>query len=87
MLAMDMKCGTYLSRWTTASKHLLPIDVFLFTGGRPAVDRLLKVFTFSSCRFASCGGDRQVFLWDVSTGKIIRKFRGHDSAINTVSVI
>ena len=36
------------------------------------------------CRFASCGGDRQVFLWDVSTGSIIRKFRGHDAYINTV---
>ena len=35
-------------------------------------------------RFASCGGDRQVFLWDVSTGSIIRKFRGHDAYINTV---
>ncbi len=38
----------------------------------------------SRCRFASCGGDRQVFLWDVSTGNIIRKFRGHDAYINTV---
>ena len=36
------------------------------------------------CRFASCGGDRQVFLWDVSTGNVIRKFRGHDSAVNAV---
>lgn len=36
------------------------------------------------CRFASCGGDRQIFLWDVSTGNIIRKFRGHDSAVNAV---
>ena len=35
-------------------------------------------------RFASCGGDRQVFLWDVATGNIIRKFRGHDAYINTV---
>lgn len=35
-------------------------------------------------RFASCGGDRQVFLWDVGTGNIIRKFRGHDAYINTV---
>ena len=35
-------------------------------------------------RFASCGGDRQVFLWDVSTGAIVRKFRGHDATINAV---
>lgn len=32
-------------------------------------------------RLASCGGDKQVFLWDVSTGRIIRRFRGHDSEV------
>ena len=37
------------------------------------------------CRIASCGGDRQLFLWDVGTGKIIRKFKGHNGAINAVS--
>lgn len=26
----------------------------------------------------------QVFLWDVSSGKVIRKYRGHDAAINSV---
>ena len=36
-------------------------------------------------RIASCGGDRQVFLYDVSTGRIIRRFRGHDAApVNAV---
>lgn len=35
-------------------------------------------------RFASCGGDRQIFLWDVSTGNIIRKFRGHEAIVNAV---
>lgn len=39
----------------------------------------------TTIRFASCGGDRQIFLWDVHTGNIIRKFRGHDSAINAVT--
>ena len=32
-----------------------------------------------SARLASCGGDRQVFFWDVATGKYLRKFRGHDA--------
>ncbi|CAN1826315.1 WD repeat domain-containing protein 83 [Linum perenne] len=27
---------------------------------------------------------RQVFYWDVSTGRVIRKFRGHDSEVNAV---
>ena len=35
-------------------------------------------------RLASCGGDRQVFLWDVSSGRIVRKFRGHDSEVRSV---
>ena len=36
-------------------------------------------------RIASCGGDRQVFLYDVSSGRTIRKFRGHESApVNSV---
>lgn len=36
-------------------------------------------------RLASCGGDRAVFSWDVATGRIIRKFRGHDGVANSVS--
>lgn len=32
-------------------------------------------------KLCSCGGDRQVFYWDVSTGRVIRKFRGHDSEV------
>eukprot|EP00850_Spirogloea_muscicola_P007667 SM000039S14497 [mRNA] locus=s39:391996:394293:- [translate_table: standard] len=30
---------------------------------------------------ASCGGDRQVFLWDVATTRVVRKFRGHDGEV------
>ncbi|MFS7957865.1 putative transcription factor WD40-like family [Helianthus anomalus] len=33
-------------------------------------------------KICSCGGDRQVFYWDVSTGRVIRKFRGHDSEVS-----
>lgn len=34
-------------------------------------------------KLSSCGGDRQVFYWDVASGKVIRKFRGHDSEVGT----
>lgn len=37
-------------------------------------------------KFASAGGDRQLFLWDVATGQTIRKFAGHDGVINSVSM-
>jgi len=33
-------------------------------------------------RFASVGGDKNAFIWDVATAKIIRKLTGHDSRIN-----
>ncbi|KAL9252884.1 WD repeat domain-containing protein [Drosera capensis] len=35
-------------------------------------------------KLCSCGGDRQLFYWDVATGRVIRKFRGHDSEVNAV---
>lgn len=35
--------------------------------------------------FASCGGDRQVFLWDSVTGRIIRQFQGHHLKVNTLN--
>lgn len=31
-----------------------------------------------NAKFASCGRDRAVFVWDVPTGSVIRKFEGHD---------
>lgn len=34
-------------------------------------------------KLCSCGGDRQIFFWDV-VGRVIRKFRGHDSEVNSV---
>ncbi|KFY73599.1 hypothetical protein V499_06324, partial [Pseudogymnoascus sp. VKM F-103] len=41
-----------------------------------------------NARFASCGGDRSVFLWDVATAKTTRRFggqHGHTARINTVA--
>lgn len=35
-----------------------------------------------NARFASCGGDRACFLWDVTTGSVTRRFEGHAQRIN-----
>ena len=35
-------------------------------------------------KFASSGGDRQVFLWDVMTGQTIRRISGHMGKVFTV---
>lgn len=41
----------------------------------------IKVCSDNS-KFASVGGDRMAFFWDVSTGNIIRRLRGHEGKIN-----
>jgi len=45
---------------------------------------LIRGRAVDNARFASCGGDRQPFLWDVATGRIIRKFKGHDKEVNCI---
>lgn len=35
-------------------------------------------------QFASCGGDKIVFLWDVAEGRTLRKFFGHEARVNCV---
>lgn len=37
-----------------------------------------------NARFASVGGDRQVFLWDVEQGGTIRRWTGHNSRVEAV---
>ena len=39
--------------------------------------RLCTSSTKDSSRFASSGGDKLVFYWDVASSKIVRKFHGH----------
>jgi mitogen-activated protein kinase organizer 1 len=42
--------------------------------------------TDDNARFISVGGDRSGFVWDVATGKVIRKFGTHHSRINCCSI-
>jgi mitogen-activated protein kinase organizer 1 len=37
-----------------------------------------------NARFASVGGDRQVFLWDVEQGATTRRWSGHNSRVEAV---
>lgn len=37
-----------------------------------------------NARFASVGGDRQVFLWDVEQGNTTRRWTGHTSRVEAV---
>ena len=38
-------------------------------------------FFRDNSKLCSCGGDRQIFYWDVSTRCVIRKFHGHDGEV------
>lgn len=34
--------------------------------------------------FASCGGDKSVFVWDVTSGRVLRRLLGHEQRVNAV---
>ena len=38
-----------------------------------------------NAQFASCGGDKTVFLWDVSTAQTVRRFVGHAARVQAVA--
>ena len=40
--------------------------------------------TNDNARFASVGGDKQVFLWDVATARTLRRWTGHFGRVNCV---
>ena len=47
--------------------------------------RVLDVSIASdNASFASCGGDRTVFLWDVTSGLVLRRLMGHEQRVNCV---
>lgn len=37
-------------------------------------------------RFASCGGDKTFYIWDVMTGQILRKILAHNHRINCLAL-
>jgi len=38
-----------------------------------------------NAKFASAGGDKDFFLWDVTTAQVVRKFTGHERKINSLA--
>lgn len=67
----------------SVSTHALPHRNLISTECFPRDLRVLWLQADNS-RLASCGGDKQVFFWDVATGAVLRKFRGHDGKVNCV---
>lgn len=44
------------------------------------------VISSDNNKFASAGGDRVTFLWDVGTGRVIRRIQGHSQRINCLEM-
>lgn len=40
--------------------------------------------TKDNARFASSGGDRNCFIWDVGSGEVLRRLGGHTGKVNVV---
>lgn len=52
--------------------------------GNAVLDVCLPTSKTDSNRFGSCAADRNVFLWDVVTGAVLRRFQFHSARVNTV---
>ncbi|KAI9818367.1 MAG: hypothetical protein M1826_001389 [Phylliscum demangeonii] len=55
------------------------------TYGAHGYEVLDLAVTGDNARFASVGGDKQVFLWDVATARTLRRFAGHFARVNAVA--
>ncbi|DBA03625.1 TPA: hypothetical protein N0F65_006804 [Lagenidium giganteum] len=52
--------------------------------GRHGYDVQDVTIGHDNAKFASCGRDKMVFLWDVPSGEVVRKFEGHSYGVNCV---
>lgn len=96
----DSKQSIYALTCTSSGEHIIcggkdkiirlynPYKSLLikqYKGGHGYDIQCIKIDNDTKDIFASCGGDKSIFLWDIKTGKIIRKFWGHSKRINCLS--
>lgn len=60
---------------------ILAIKTYAGPHGHEIVDVAIAA---DNASFVSCGGDRAAFMWDVSSGNVLRRFEGHAHRINAV---
>jgi mitogen-activated protein kinase organizer 1 len=67
----------------SSTNQSLKVKSYSGVHGNPVLDLAIAP---TNDRFISCGGDKTCFLWDVSTGVVVRRFQGHTQRINTVDI-
>lgn len=82
---MAVKSATFMSPRNSLF-HLPLVSILGFFCTATNLSNLcIRICCRDNSKLASCGGDRQVFYWDVATGRVIRKFRGHDGEVRFFS--
>ena len=54
----------------------------------PSLMRMFRVWSriaADNSKFVSCGSDKLIFLWDVTSAQVIRKLTGHDRKVNALA--
>ena len=62
-------------------KNALQVKEYSGSHGHEVSDVAIAL---DNASFASCGGDRTCFLWDVAEGIVKRKFEGHNQRVNSI---
>jgi mitogen-activated protein kinase organizer 1 len=83
--------GARIKTYAGHGRDVLDVTVYVSLLESTVWNRVCAMLTFSSyrstrdnSRFASCGNDRAVLTWDVSTGSVIRRYAGHYESVNCV---
>ncbi len=64
-------------------ENALCIKTYAGAHGYAVLDLAISL---DKAKFASCGEDKNFFFWDVASGRIIRRFQGHNHKVNTVGL-
>ena len=74
--------GKEIKAYSGHAQEVLCLDMYAVL---PEPDGDLTRRAQDNAKFASCGGDKIAFVWDVAAGVIVRRLQGHFGKINAVA--
>ncbi|KAI1391104.1 WD40 repeat-like protein [Hypoxylon trugodes] len=77
--------SSYITQQHNTPQSQIPEGRLIQTYSAHGYEVLSLTVSSDNARFASSGGDRTVFLWDVATAQTLRRFSGHSARVNCVS--